>query len=458
MKKKDNHPFFMIKWLSFGWDGVKKMIIPKSLQQRFVLIILVPMLFLQAVFFVAFFERHWDTVGRRLAKDVSGEIVTVADMIEKTDLSNENIGLLIRSLGENLGFSLFFEAKASLKQNKPSLTGLSVKALIAELGQQPYPFLIQETENQKTEIMLQLSSGVLHAFVPKKRFFSSTIYVVLGWMIGFSLLLFIIAFVFMKNQVRSIERLSRAAELFGRGKTMKTFKPEGATEVRQAGLSFIQMQNRIQRYLSERTGMLSGVSHDLKTPLTRMKLQLSMAPQNEVVQDLQEDISEMEHMLEAYLSFARGEGKEQPEEVSLNELIDDVVSKLTKTGQKIDWHQETNILCIGRPNELVRAITNLLTNAGRYAKNARVQLGTYRQMARLIIDDDGPGIPINKREEVFRAFYRLEKSRNTHTGGVGLGMTIAKDIILSHGGEIELSDSPMGGLRITILVPLARHS
>ena len=153
MKQKNNYPFFLIKWLSFGWDGVKKMIMPKSLQQRFVLIILVPMLFLQAVFFVAFFERHWDTVGRRLAKDVSGEIVTVADMIEKTDLSDENIGLLIRSLGHNLGFSLYFESGAKLNQNISQQNGLSVKALISELMQQPYSFLIQETENQKTEVM-----------------------------------------------------------------------------------------------------------------------------------------------------------------------------------------------------------------------------------------------------------------------------------------------------------------
>ena len=201
--------------------------------------------------------------------------------------------------------------------------------------------------------------------------------------------------------------------------------------------------------------MLSGVSHDLRTPLTRMKLQLSMAPQTEGVTDLLSDVTEMEHMLNAYLSFARGEGKEQPESISFNEIIGSMIDKLVKTGQEIDFHQERQVTLVGRPNELSRAVMNLLTNAGRYAKRTRVTLGTYQTMARLVIDDDGPGIPAARRADVFRAFYRMEASRNQHTGGIGLGLTITRDIILSHGGDIVLDDSPMGGLRVIVTLPIS---
>ena len=434
---------------------IRKRMFPQSLLYRFILINLAPLLFLQAAVLVVFFDRHWDTVSHRLARDVSGEIGSIARLIQDENISMTDIGFVIEALNKNLSLDIYFEADGEINKSQSHSNDSTIRILVSELQALGYPFAIQDNGHKPSTLAIQLDRGVLHSSIPRKRFFSSTVYVFLIWMFGFSILLFGIAFLFMKNQVRAIVRLSRAAESFGRGQQLLSFKPEGATEVRNAGISFIQMRNRIQRYLTERTGMLSGVSHDLKTPLTRMKLQLSLMPASESVQDLQKDVSEMEHMLEAYLSFARGEGKEQHEMASLNLLLEDLVSRSIKAGQKLKFHQESSVMCQCRPNEISRAIMNLLTNANRYAHHAKITLDTYQKTARIIIDDDGPGIPANKRSDVFRAFYRIETSRNKKTGGIGLGLTIARDIILSHGGELTLSDSPMGGLRATVTLPLS---
>jgi two-component system osmolarity sensor histidine kinase EnvZ len=441
-------------WIKYGLTALRKKCLPQSLLYRFVLIILVPLLFLQAAVMIVFFDRHWDTVGHRLAQDVAGEIAVLSELIQRENLPLEYRDFVFKIMNKQLLLNASFEKEGVLPIDKEQQSGSKVRALISEIKAIGYPFVLWEREDGKTVIAVQLENGVLNVVIPRKRFFSSTIYVVLIWMFLFSVLLFWIAFLFMKNQVRAIERLSHAAESFGQGQALVSFKPEGATEVRQAGLSFIQMRNRLQRYLTERTGMLSGVSHDLRTPLTRMKLQLSMLEQTEAVQDLQSDVSEMERMLESYLSFARGEGKTQTEEISLNEALKELVVKQVKAGQDIDFHEECQVSCLCREDELIRAITNLIVNAKRYAGHANMTLGQYRKMARIIIDDDGPGIPEKKRKEVFRAFCRLDESRNTHTGGVGLGLTITRDIILSHGGEISLSDSPMGGLRVIVLLPM----
>ncbi|MDY6407155.1 MAG: ATP-binding protein [Pseudomonadota bacterium] len=441
-------------WGQYGIKVCKHFLMPEGLLHRFILIILLPLLLLQVLVLLFFFNRHWDTVSHRLSRDVVGEIGAIATLIQNQSLDEEDLDTVIQALNKRMLINLYFEKNVRLIPSLKSTETGTMKTLIYELQELGYPFTIHETDRQEAAVSIQLNTGVLHGLISKKRFFSSTVYVFLVWIFGFSVILFWIAFLFMKNQIRSIERLSQAAESFGRGQTVNSFKPSGAQEVKQAGQSFIQMRNRIQRYLSERTGMLSGVSHDLRTPLTRMKLQLSMLPPSEAVADLKQDVSEMEHMLEAYLSFARGEGKEPSEKISLNQLLNELIEKLRKNGQKIDFHQECEVSCICRPNELVRAITNILTNAGRYAHQSRLSLGIYRQMARLILDDDGPGIPPQKRTEVFRAFYRIEESRNAKTGGVGLGLTITRDIVLSHGGDITLDDSPMGGLRVIIRLPL----
>ena len=257
----------------------------------------------------------------------------------------------------------------------------------------------------------------------------------------------------MKNQVRAITRLSNAAENFGTGRPVQTFKPEGAAEVRQAGMAFLNMQNRISRYLFERTSMLSGVSHDLKTPLTRMKLQLSMT-KVEGADDLLQDVEEMEQMLEGYLAFAKGEGKEPVQNMDVADLLTSIVDKLRRQGHDIDLHIEQRQKIALRSNDFSRAITNILMNAHRYAGTAYVNMAVSNGFVDITIDDDGAGIPDDKKEDVFKAFYRLDASRNPKTGGVGLGLTITRDIVLAHGGEISLEDSPQKGLRVRLKFPI----
>lgn len=452
-------PFFPVLRLLGTWSTailryIKSVILPKGLLYRFILIILLPLILLQTIVGFFFYDRHWSTLSRRLSYDIVGEIETVAFLIETHDFSDAQLDDFFRAMKKNLTLDMHYLPFKTLADFGLTPLKQVSETLPAALVSLPYPTAMTKTNNRQQIAWVQLSDGVLKTIVPRKRFFSSTVYVFLLWMIGSSFLLFWIAFLFMKNQVRSIERLSKAAELFGMGHDLSGFKPEGATEVKQAGFSFILMKNRIQRYLTERTGMLAGVSHDLRTPLTRMKLQLSMMPQNEIISDLQTDVLEMEQMLNGYLNFARGAGQEKMQEINLNALVTGLVEKATRAGQKIDFHAEQQIVVFGRPGDLSRAITNIITNAGRYAKRTQIQLGIRQKMIALIIDDNGPGIPKDKRREVFKAFYRLDASRNSQTGGVGLGMTITRDIILSHGGEITLHTSPQRGLRVVICLPI----
>ena len=265
----------------------------------------------------------------------------------------------------------------------------------------------------------------------------------------------------MRIQVRSIADLAEVAEDFGKGIDNKKFKPYGSSEVRKAGIAFIKMKERIQRQISERTRMLAGVSHDLRTPLTRMRLQLALLPDDKKNQGIDkdeflQDVSEMEKMLEGYLSFVSGEGGEQPTFVDLNELILSIINKFRTTKKAlVRYSTNDQVSAIqGREQALKRALGNVIGNAFNYGKTIAVNLESVGNKVEVTVDDDGPGIPADKREDVFKAFYRLDDSRNKETGGVGLGLSIAKDIVTSHGGKIELQDSPMGGLRVLISIPL----
>lgn len=440
--------------IRYALRSIKTSILPKSLLARFILIILIPLILLQVVASLVFFDNHWRSISRRLANDITGEIEVLIYMLEEypdTIQTHE----IIRTFDDSLQLTIEFQPNTEIIFDQIELdNSVMVNQVERSLSKMRYPYLIKENLKQDhILIYVQLKTGVLEVMVPKKRFFSSTTYAFLIWMVGASVLLFWIAFLFMKNQVRSVTRLAYAAENFGTGRAVTRFKPEGAAEVRQAGQAFIVMRDRITRYLSERTSMLSGVSHDLRTPLTRMKLQLSMM-KGEDTKDLLDDIDEMERMLEGYLSFARGEGKEPPQTQEISELLSNVVEKLRRNGNEIDLHVEQTQEIMVRPHDFERAITNILTNAHRYAKHAFVNMGVRDKFLEIIIDDDGPGIPKEKRTDVFKAFYRLEGSRNTKTGGVGLGLTITRDIVLSHGGEILLEESPQKGLRVRLLFPL----
>jgi two-component system osmolarity sensor histidine kinase EnvZ len=317
------------------------------------------------------------------------------------------------------------------------------------------PFQINWPESGERDIgvQVQLADGVLEATVPRQRLFSSTTYIFILWMVGSSLVLFAVATVFMRNQVRPIRRLAIAADRFGKGRDVPDFRLEGAIEVRQAAAAFLEMRDRIRRQLQQRTDMLSGVSHDLRTPLTRMKLQLAMLGSSPEVDDLKTDVTEMETMIEGYLAFARGEGGETPVPTEINELLGDVVAAARREGTRVELDVDGAINLPVRPQAFRRSIGNLIANAGRYGKRVWVSAARLDDAVEILIDDDGPGIPPEQREEVFRPFFRLEASRNLETGGVGLGLTIARDVLRGHGGELTLDDSPRGGLRACVRLP-----
>jgi two-component system osmolarity sensor histidine kinase EnvZ len=429
--------------------------LPKSLLGRSVLIIVMPLILLQVISATVFFENHWSKVGRRLALDVAGEIALMIDGTRNTADAAERYTLFSLA-ATTLQLKVSYEPGAVLpnadKLGESILVGQLTSAL-EEVVNRPHR-IDAASQDRFVEIDVQLADGVLNVVVPRKRLFSTTTYVFVLWMAGTSMLLFGVAVIFMRNQVRPIRRLAEAANDFGLGRDSPRFKPEGASEVRRAAVAFIAMRNRIKRHIQQRTDMLAGVSHDLRTPLTRMKLQLAMMGEADGVDELNSDVADMEHMLEEYLAFARGEGGEKAVETNLADLLGEIVTQARRKGGSIDLHSEGDILAAVKVNALKRALTNLIDNSVRHAKNISVRLGVRGELAECVIDDDGPGIPADKREDVFKPFFRLDTSRNPRTGGVGLGMTIARDAIRSHGGDVVLEDAPGGGLRVKVFLPL----
>ena len=429
--------------------------LPKSLLGRALLIIVTPLILLQVVSGLIFYETHWDKVSYRLARSVAGDVAAIVQLVTD-DPSEEGRERAAALAGRNMDMFVSFLPGAILS-NKQKAPGNDLEDVLDRSMQsfivKPYR-LDSESSDRNVIIDVQLAEGVLRITTTRKRLFSTTVYVFVIWMVGTSLILFGVATIFMRNQVKPIRRLAHAADNFGKGRDVSNFKPEGATEVRQAAQAFVAMRERIQRQITQRTDMLSGVSHDLRTPLTRMKLQLAMLKGVDDVDDLSADILEMEHMLEGYLAFARGEGTEKPAPTDLGSLLEDVVGQVRRRGRPIDLHVEDRLQLPLRPNAFKRCVTNLVENAARYGQHVSVRAGQRGDAIEITVDDDGPGIPEEKRAEVFRPFFRMDDSRNPETGGVGLGLTIARDVVRSHGGEIVLSESPAGGLRGRIRLPL----
>ncbi len=432
-----------------------KRLLPKSLLGRSLMIVIMPLVILQVIAAVIFYESHWHKVSLTMSRGVAGDIATVIDLIHKNQ-NKENIDWILDLPAKNMNMLVNFKRGEIITTSQSALSGKMeetlVKAMREAVGR---PFYV-DSESLKRDVVIdvQLSDGVLHVVTSRKRLFSSTTYVFVIWMVGSSLILFTVATIFMRNQVKPIGRLAEAANEFGKGRDVPQFKPEGATEVRQAASAFIDMRDRIQRQISQRTKMLAGVSHDLRTPLTRMKLQLEMAAADDSLADLKSDIGEMEHMLEGYLAFARGEGGEEPVKTNLGELLGSVSAQARRQGGTIDLHVESTIMVPLRPKVFRRCLANLINNAMRYAEHVSVKAGKRGDMVDITIDDDGPGIAPEMREDVFKPFFRIDESRNLGTGGVGLGLTIARDVVRTHGGDIELGDSPNGGLRARIKLPL----
>lgn len=432
-----------------------KRLLPKTLLGRSLLIIVTPLVLLQVISAGIFYETHWSKITRRLAVGVAGDVAAVIDMM-RHDPTPAGREWAMKLAAGTMSFSSDFQEKAVLEQVTRDINGHMERTLLWALdGYVSKPVWIDsDTLDRHVIIHVQLAEGVLKIITPRKRLFSSTTYVFVLWMLGSSLILFAVATMFMRNQVKPIRRLAFASDEFGKGRDVEKFKPEGAAEVRQAAQAFIAMRERIQRQIGQRTDMLAGVSHDLRTPLTRMKLQLALLEGQKGVEDLKGDIKEMEYMLDEYLAFARGEGTEKPVETNLNDLLREAVAQAGRKGAYVDLHLEEEIILPIRPNAFRRSITNLLENALRYGENVAIRAGRRADMVEIAVDDDGPGIPEDKREDVFKPFVRLETSRNPGTGGVGLGLSIARDVVRGHGGDMALDQSPLGGLRAIVQMPL----
>jgi two-component system osmolarity sensor histidine kinase EnvZ len=428
---------------------------PKTLLGRSLLIIVMPLILLQLVSGVIFYETHWDTIALRLARSVAGDIGGVIDLInDKPDAKSKSKVFMIAA--DKFNLNMKFRDGALITSGNKGENGLMKKMLTHAMNDYVHrPFTIDTISKKRYVIIeVQLFNGVLSTIAPKKRLFSSTAIVFVLWMVGTSLILFTIAMFFMHNQVRPIRRLAIAAENFGKGRDVSSFKPQGASEVRQAATAFLAMRDRIILQIRQRTDMLAGVSHDLRTPLTRMRLEIEMLSDAITAENLKTDVTEMEHMLEGYLAFARGEGTEKSRPTDLTSIVDGVVAQARRKGGLIDYHSEDKLELPLRQNGFKRSIANLIDNASRFAEHISIRIGHRDDAIEIIIDDDGPGIPEVHHDDVFKPFFRIEGSRNQGTGGIGLGMTIARDVIRSHGGELKLSTSPIGGLRVRIRLPI----
>jgi two-component system osmolarity sensor histidine kinase EnvZ len=435
--------------------GLKRLL-PQTLFGRSLLIIVTPVVLAQLVATWIFYDRHWETVTRRLAFGVAGDIALVIEQLNRfPDPTSQS--QILEAAARTTDLVITLEPGARLPQHLQPLTGRLERTLAAALEEQvARPFAINtRIAHEWYEIRVQLPDGVVRILSPERRMFSPTTYIFILWMTGSALVLFGIAIVFMRNQIRSIRRLAIAADRFGKGRDTPDFKPEGAAEVRQAAAAFLVMRERIQRQMRQRTEMLAGVSHDLRTPLTRMKLALAMLNEDPEVEELKDDVAEMESMIETYLAFARGEGTEQMQPTDLSRLVGEVVVGARRAGSQINLTIAETLSLPLRTNGFKRCLSNLLANSRRHAHTVWLHVGRRDPMTiQILVDDDGPGIPETAREDVFKPFFRLDTSRNPETGGTGLGLAIARDVVRSHGGDITLDDSPQGGLRVIIRLPV----
>jgi len=437
--------------------GLIKRMLPRTLFGRSLMIIVTPVLLMQAIATYYFYDRHWDTVTQRLSRAVVGEIAMIIADLDDLDDDPDARADLFRRVSGTMGLLVSFRAQETIEpEDRTFLFEILERRLDEALREgiaRPYRFDARVAE-EWAKIEVQLDDGVLEALVPKSRLFSSTSQVFLLWMVGSGAVLFAVAILFMRNQIRPIRRLASAAERFGKGRDVPSFKPEGALEVRQAARAFLVMRERIQRQITQRTEMLAGVSHDLRTPLTRMKLQLALLGDGPDIAELHADVAEMERMIEGYLAFARGEGSEAPVATDLSALLDDVAAAARREGADVVAAIEPDLTLFLRPQAMRRCLGNLISNARRHAQRIWLTAERRGRAVEIAVDDDGPGIPEDRLEEVFRPFFRLEASRNRATGGTGLGLTIARDIARGHGGEITLGAAPQGGLRCLVRLPV----
>ncbi|MCL6607695.1 MAG: HAMP domain-containing protein [Geminicoccaceae bacterium] len=439
-------------------------IVPRSLFGRSLLIVVAPVVILQILLTVVFYNRHWDVVTRWLASGVAGEVALLVEQLEAAP-DPEARRTLMDQARRRLDLRLSFEPGARLETaaraaglDRGLLQHIDNKILEAFAEALDKPFLVElrPAETERIAVHVELSDGLLRVLASRKRVTATTTGLLLAWMVGASIVLLLIAVHFLRLQVRPIRRLARAVESFGMGRDPGPFRPQGAAEVRAAAHAFNQMRERVNRYLAQRTEMLAAVSHDLRTPLTRMKLELELLGDraDPVVAGLRSDVAEMVQLVEDYLSFARGEGRETIELTPLEPILESMRERAERSGLSAEVTAEPGITLPVRPLAFRRCLANLVDNACRHARWVGISARRSAEHVEIAVEDDGPGIPESQRERVFQPFVRLDQSRSRATGGVGLGLTIARDIVLGHGGEISLHTSSRGGLKALVRLPV----
>ena len=428
-----------------------KKFLPQTLLGRSIMILVFPLIILQLIITVIFYNRHWDTITRHRTIDFVKDITLVVESFEKNK-SIENQKWTLNNVSEKLQLQTFYKKNVTLNLEQHELKPTKLKKYLLEnLDPLNKKFNLEINDKKKLiTVMVELDEGVLEFRASKKRIYSSTTYIFILWMISASIILFIVALLFLKNQIKPIRKLAIAVDRFGKGKNIGNFKPSGAREVRRVSNAFKIMKERIENSISQRNKMFSSISHDIRTILTRMKLNLELHKLDKG--GLKKDLVEMEQMVEEYLKYAKGEEKEKIQKINIISLINLIKKRYSK--KNIYFNNEKKINISVRLNSIKRCINNLLSNSLKFSKNIKITCNKKNNYVEIIIDDDGPGIPEKERKKVLQPFYRVEDSRNRDTGGIGLGITIAADIINNHGGNFFLDKSPLGGLRAKIYLPI----
>lgn len=431
--------------------------LPTGLYARSLLIIVLPMVLLQIAVSIVFMERHWHIVTQRLTNGTTRDIAAIIYLITRHP-EPDQVAETLKLAKDRLGLTVtLMPGKELPGGGKVPLFGLLEQTLSEEIEEQiGLPYWI-DTKNTPSmvDVRILLHDQILRVLVRRNETYASNTHIFLLWMIGTAIVLITISVLFLRGQIRPILALAKAAEAFGKGqRPVQPFAPRGADEIRRAGLAFILMRERIERQMEQRTAMLTGVSHDLRTILTRFKLQLALAGDNPDLAGLNQDVADMQSMLEGYMAFAKGEAEEDFGRIDLIELFKKFEGEAEILGRKLTWRLEGRSTANVRPNAFSRLLSNLVSNAMRYATRMELQAIVGEKWLTVTLDDNGPGIPPQSRDDVFKPFFRLDEARNLDASGTGLGLSIARDIARSHGGNVTLDQSPLGGLRAVVRVPV----
>tara|TARA_B100000029_G_scaffold233770_1_gene231069 strand:+ start:422 stop:1735 length:1314 start_codon:yes stop_codon:yes gene_type:complete len=433
-----------------GLSKLIKNILPKQLFYRGLLIVALPIIILQITITVVFLDSLWIKTSKGMTRSLVSEIKTFIDAYENDETDKDFVIILFKN---HLNFNIKYEKNKLLpsKLNERWYSPVD-RSLRRELKSKNLNYWFDTTSyKQLIDLKIKYRDGFFQFFIPRERLTITSVRLFALWITLPALLMISIAIIFLKNQTRPIIKLAKASEKFGRGEEIEKFRPSGALEIRKAGFEFDRMRKRIQRHLNQRSEMLSGISHDLRTPLTRMKLQLSFIKDNEISKKLSSDIDEMEKMLGEYLQFARSGAKDKTETFDLVILLKEIVNKYNN--KNIIFESNKKIYFDGRKNLIERCINNLINNSEKYGKKIIIKVETFKSNIIIFIEDDGPGIDEKEFENVFKPFYKIDKGRTEVKSSVGLGLSIASDIIRSHGGEISLGKSTLGGLKVKIFLP-----